>query len=312
MLIFSSKNKFARIQRCATKKNPDYMEAEEMEAGELNGTEDKLLTTEQDSHYAQLEQLSTAALLTAMNAEDRTVPDAVAAAIPQITTLVEAILPRMQAGGRLFYIGSGTSGRLGIVDASECPPTFGVPSGMVMGIIAGGDGAIRQAVEFAEDNTAQGFQDLKAHNINANDSLIGLSASGSAPYVLGAVIAARAVAGVLTGCITCNANAPLINAVDYPVVAVVGPEVLTGSTRLKAGTAQKLILNMISTALMVRLGHVQGNRMIDMQLANHKLIARGARYVAEATGLDFENAKALLLQHGSVRAAVAANRDSIK
>lgn len=262
-------------------------------------------TTEQASEHEALETLSVASLLAGIHAEDQTVPSAVQRALPQITALVEAIEPRMQAGGRLFYIGSGTSGRLGIVDASECPPTYGVSPERVQGVIAGGDGAIRQAVEGAEDNRTQGWADLQARGIQPFDSLVGLSASGTTPYVLGAVEAARR-AGVLTGCITCNTGSPLAAAVALPVEVVVGPEFVTGSTRMKAGTAQKLVLNMVSTTLMVRLGHVQGNRMVDMQLTNAKLIARGTRYVQEATGLAEADAKALLLQAGSVRAAVAA------
>lgn len=260
-------------------------------------------TTEAASRHAHLEQMSVRALLSGINREDASVAQAVALALPQIEALVEALVPRMAQGGRLFYLGAGTSGRLGIVDASEIPPTYGLPQGVVIGLIAGGDAAIRKAVEFAEDDTTQGWQDLLAHHIDAGDTVIGISASGSTPYVLGAVQAAKA-AGVMTGCIVCNGGSAIAQAVDLPVEVVVGPEFVTGSTRMKAGTAQKLVLNMVSTAAMIRLGHVQGNRMVDMQLTNHKLVDRGTRYVAEATGLAYEAAKALLLQQGSVRRAV--------
>lgn len=269
------------------------------------GTSPEHRTTEQDSLYDHLEQLPLADLLAAINTEDQRVPQVVQGCIPQIAALAQAIITNMQQGGRLFYIGSGTSGRLGIVDASECPPTFGVAHGLVVGIIAGGDGAIRKAVEFAEDDTAQGWKDLQANNITVRDCVVGISASGTTPYVLGAVRQARQ-AGIVTGCITCNAGAPLAAAVQFPIEAVVGPEVITGSTRMKAGTAQKLILNMLSTCVMVQLGHVQGNKMVDMTPTNEKLIDRGTRYVMRATGLPYPEAKTLLLQHRSVRAAVAA------
>lgn len=259
--------------------------------------------TESVSVYNNLEQMSVRELLTNINREDQTVPLAVAAAIPQIEALVEAIVPKMMEGGRLFYIGAGTSGRLGVVDASEIPPTFGAPPEWVVGIIAGGDRAIRKAVENAEDSETQAWLDLKAHQINPLDTVIGIAASGGTPYVVHGLRACRA-AGIATGCITCNPGAPVISEADFPVLAVVGPEFLTGSTRMKAGTAQKLILNMISTAVMIRLGRVKGNKMVDMQLSNAKLVDRGARMVMEATGLDYEASEALLLKWGSVRAAV--------
>jgi N-acetylmuramic acid 6-phosphate etherase len=261
--------------------------------------------TERDSPYRRLEQLSARDLLTYINAEDRKVPEAVAAAIPQIEAFVEALVPRMREGGRLFYIGAGTSGRLGVVDASEIPPTYGAPPGWVVGIIAGGDHAIRNPVEGAEDSTTQAWEDLRAWQIDALDTVVGIAASGTTPYVVHGLRACRA-AGIRTGCITCNPGAPVIEEADYPILAVVGPEFVTGSTRMKAGTAQKLILNMISTTAMIQLGRVLDNKMVDMQLSNDKLIERGARMVAEATGLSPDAARAALLQHGSVRKAIAA------
>ncbi len=264
-------------------------------------------STEADSPVGDLTALSTAELLAAMNALDAEVPAVVSGCAPALGRLIDALAPRMQQGGRLFYLGAGTSGRLGVVDASECPPTFGVPAGMVVGIIAGGDAAIRRAVEGAEDDTAAGWAELTGTlAVTPLDTVVGLSASGTTPYVLGAVRAARA-AGLLTACITCNVGSPLAAAVEHPLEAVVGPELLTGSTRLKAGTATKLLLNQLSTLTMIRLGRVQGSRMVDMQLSNAKLIARGTRYVAEATGLPEAEARALLLRHGSVRGAVAAH-----
>ncbi len=263
------------------------------------------LITEQSSPHRHLETLSTRELLQRINAEDKTVPYAVERAIPQIEALVEALVPRMQNGGRLFYIGAGTSGRLGIVDASEIPPTYGAPPGWVVGIIAGGDGAIRRAVEGAEDSTTQAWEDLQAHHIDEQDFVIGIAASGTTPYVVHGLRACRQH-GIPTGCITCNPGAPVLDEADYPVLVVTGPEFVTGSTRMKAGTAQKLVLNMISTSAMIRLGRVEDNKMVDMQLSNNKLIARGTRMVAQATGLDEATARQLLLQHGSVREAIAA------
>ncbi|GAB4406832.1 MAG: N-acetylmuramic acid 6-phosphate etherase [Bacteroidia bacterium] len=264
-------------------------------------------STEAASLYEHLEQMSTRELLENMNREDQRVPAVIAGIIPQIEATVEAIYLRMKEGGRLFYMGSGTSGRLGILDASECPPTFGVPHDWVIGLISGGDAAIRKAVEHAEDDTAQGWRDLQAYKIGPEDFVIGIAASGSTPYVLGAIDACRAQ-GIATACITCNAGSPLSERVDFPIVAVVGPEFVTGSTRMKAGTAQKLILNMISTSVMIRLGRVKGNKMVDMQLTNNKLIDRGTRMVMEETGLDYASAQALLLLHGSVREAVVAHQ----
>ncbi|MGV9012121.1 MAG: N-acetylmuramic acid 6-phosphate etherase [Flavobacteriales bacterium] len=259
--------------------------------------------TESPSRYDHLERMSTADLLRNMNAEDRTVADAVEQCIPAMEPLIDAITARMERGGRLFYIGAGTSGRLGIVDASECPPTFGVPHGMVIGLIAGGDAAIRKAVEFAEDDTAQGWMDLQEHAIGREDTVIGIAASGGTPYVLGALNSARK-AGVLTACISCNPDSPVTQACEFPLVAVVGPEFVTGSTRMKSGTAQKLLLNMISTSVMIKLGRVKGNRMVDMQLSNNKLVDRGTRMVMDGLGVDYDTANGLLKKYGSVRKAV--------
>jgi N-acetylmuramic acid 6-phosphate etherase len=226
-------------------------------------------------------------------------------AIPAIEPLAEAIAERMQQGGRLFYIGAGTSGRLGIVDASECPPTYGIEFDRVIGLIAGGDAAIRRAVEFAEDDFDQAWKDILEWNPQQNDTVIGIAASGTTPYVMGGVSDARKN-GLLTGCITCNAESPLAALVDFPIEVVTGPEFVTGSTRMKAGTAQKLVLNMISTTVMIRLGRVKGNKMVDMQLSNQKLVVRGTRMLMKALNLDEESAKSLLLQHGSVRKAIEA------
>jgi N-acetylmuramic acid 6-phosphate etherase len=260
-------------------------------------------TTEASSKYEALEKMSTADLLSNMNDEDKTVPLAIEKELPAIEAFVEACFERLKTGGRLFYIGAGTSGRLGIVDASECPPTFGVEHGIVVGIIAGGDSAIRKAVEFAEDDTEQGWKDLIEYNINSNDTLVGIAASGTTPYVLGAIDEAKKM-GVLTGGISCNPGSPLSQVVEFPITPEVGPEFVTGSTRMKSGTAQKLVLNMISTSLMIKLGRVKGNKMVDMQLSNNKLVDRGARMVAEETGVSMQEAQALLLEHGSVRKAV--------
>jgi N-acetylmuramic acid 6-phosphate etherase len=259
--------------------------------------------TEKTSKYRHLEQMSVAELLTNINAEDQTVPQIVEAAIPQITALVEAIVPRMQEGGRLFYIGAGTSGRLGILDASECPPTFGVPHDMVIGIIAGGDQAIRKAVEFAEDSTTEAWNALQHWRIDKNDVVVGIAASGTTPYVIHGLRNAREH-GITTGCVTCNPGAPLLNESDFPIVVATGPEFVTGSTRMKAGTAQKLVLNMITTSVMIRLGRVLDNKMVDMQLSNVKLIDRGVHMIVDATGISYEQAKILLLRFGSVREAM--------
>jgi N-acetylmuramic acid 6-phosphate etherase len=263
--------------------------------------------TESTSRYNDLEKMTVRELLVNMNREDQLVALAVEKSIPAIEPLVESIVGKMQNGGRLFYMGAGTSGRLGIVDASECPPTFGVPHGMVIGIIAGGDAAIRKAVEFAEDSLEQGWKDLQEHEIGKEDVVIGIAASGSTPYVLGALEKCNANE-ITTGCITCNPGSPVTTLAKYAVVAEVGPEFVTGSTRMKSGTAQKLILNMVSTAVMIRLGRVKGNRMVDMQLSNNKLIDRGTKMVMEATNLSYEEANELLKKYGSVRKAVAAGK----
>jgi N-acetylmuramic acid 6-phosphate etherase len=263
--------------------------------------------TEQESNYKDIDQMSVVEILKGINEEDKSVPLAVEKAIPQIDKLVSAVTERMSMGGRLFYIGAGTSGRLGVVDASECPPTFGVPFDMVVGIIAGGDTAIRRAVENAEDDTKQAWKDLQEFNINEKDCLVGLAASGTTPYVIGGLSTARAN-GILTGCIVCNEGGPIARESDFPVEVVVGPEFLTGSTRMKSGTAQKLALNMLSTAVMIRLGKVKGNKMVDMQLTNHKLVDRGTQMVMEELNIDHQHAEELLLRFGSVRKAVEASQ----
>lgn len=261
-------------------------------------------TTEKESNYTNLEHMSVQELLVNINKEDQGVALAVERSIPQIEALTAVIVDRMKKGGRLFYIGAGTSGRLGILDASECPPTFGVPFDWVIGLIAGGDSAIRKAVEFAEDDTEQGWKDLLEYSINEKDVLVGIAASGTTPYVIGALKAANQ-AGLATGCIVCNVGSPLADEAGYAVEVVVGPEFVTGSTRMKAGTAQKMVLNMITTATMIRLGRVKGNKMVDMQLSNHKLVARGVRMIVEETGATEEVAAELLEKYGSVRAAIA-------
>lgn len=261
--------------------------------------------TEASSNHDNLELMSTAELLMGINQEDHTVASAVQEEIPAIERFLKEALPRMKNGGRLFYIGAGTSGRLGVVDASECPPTFGVDHGVVVGLIAGGDQAIRKAVEFAEDDTEQGWKDLLKHDIHAKDILVGIAASGGTPYVLGAIERANQN-GMLTAGISCNPDSKLSKVAACPITPVVGPEFVTGSTRMKSGTAQKLVLNMISTALMIQLGHVKGNRMVDMQLSNNKLVERGTRMVCEQLKISSEKGKALLLKHGSVRSAIEA------
>ena len=260
-------------------------------------------TTEQDSNHNHLEKMDTKALLKGINQEDKGVSIAVEKVIPNIELLVDAIYSRMAQGGRLFYIGAGTSGRLGIVDASECPPTFGVPHDWVIGIIAGGDSAIRKAVEFAEDDKVQAWKDLQEYKINSSDSIIGIAASGTTPYVIGGLEECNKN-NILTACICCNTDSPLSKVSKHPIEVVVGPEFVTGSTRMKAGTAQKLVLNMISTSVMIKLGRVKGNKMVDMQLSNNKLVDRGTLMVSKQTGLDYESAKQLLKQTGSVRAAI--------
>lgn len=261
------------------------------------------MTTEAPSEFNHLETLSTTELLAGMNQLDHTVPQTVAKALPQLERLVEATVARLAAGGRLFYIGAGTSGRLGVVDASECPPTFGVPAGLVVGIMAGGDGAIRQAVEGAEDDAEQAWLDLQKHDINAKDVLVGIAASGRTPYVIGGLNKARA-AGLATGCVVCNAGSAVAAAAEFPVEVVTGPEFLTGSTRLKAGTAQKLVLNMLTTATFIRLGRVKGNKMVDMQLSNEKLVHRGELMLMDELGIGQAEAAQLLKQHGNVRAVL--------
>lgn len=268
--------------------------------------------TEEPSHYRHLEKMSIGELLANINQEDQTVPHAVAKAIPQIEQLVTVVSDKMLAGGRMFYIGAGTSGRLGIVDASECPPTYGVPYGLVIGIIAGGEIAITQAVEFAEDSKEQGWADLEQHNVSANDVVIGLAASGTTPYVIGALEECRK-RGIATGCVVCNPGSPIADLADFPVEVVVGPEFVTGSTRMKSGTAQKLVLNMISTSVMVQLGRVEDNMMVNMQLSNEKLIERGAKMVQEQLhSIDYDSAKSLLLQYGSVKKAVDSRLYSLR
>jgi N-acetylmuramic acid 6-phosphate etherase len=260
--------------------------------------------TELPSAYHHLEKMSITEILTHINEEDKTVPYAVEKAIPQIEKLIAIIVDKMLAGGRLFYIGSGTSGRLGIIDASECPPTYGVSPDLVIGIISGGDQAIRNAVEFAEDNSEQGWKDLQQHQISDKDVVIGIAASGTTPYVTGALKLCREH-HITTGCITCNPGAPVTLEADYPIVVVTGPEFVTGSTRMKSGTAQKLVLNMISTAVMIRLGRVEDNKMVHMQLTNEKLVDRGVRMAMEKTGIkDYAQVKSLLLTHGSVKKVV--------
>lgn len=262
-------------------------------------------TTEQSSNYQNLQDMTVKEILTGINNEDSSVPAAVAEEIPQIEKLVEGVVERMKRGGRVFYLGAGTSGRLGVVDASEIPPTYGVHDKFI-GLIAGGDKAIRDAVEAAEDKLDGGWNDMQPFAPTENDVVIGVAASGSTPYVIGAVKTAREH-GMLTGCITCNKGSALAAESEIPVEVVVGPEFVTGSTRMKAGTAEKLVLNMISTASMIRLGHVKGNKMVDMQLTNKKLVDRGSRMIMGETEIeDYDLAKRLLLKYGSVRKAVDA------
>lgn len=260
-------------------------------------------TTERESNYQDLDKMNVQELLENINKEDKSVPLAVEKAIPQIEQLVSVTVEKMQAGGRLFYIGAGTSGRLGVLDASECPPTYGVPFDWIIGIIAGGDTAIRKAVEFAEDDEEQAWKDLEEFGINEKDVVIGIAASGTTPYVIGGLNKANEK-GLATGCVVCNGGTPIAAIAKYPVEVVVGPEFVTGSTRMKSGTAQKLVLNMISTAVMIRLGRVKGNKMVDMQLSNHKLVARGVRIIMEETSATEEEASALLEEFGNVRQSI--------
>jgi N-acetylmuramic acid 6-phosphate etherase len=262
-----------------------------------------LLATEQPSLHTNLDKKSVGELLIEMNEEDQQVALVVQKTIPQVEELVTKIVERMKRGGRIFYIGAGTSGRLGVLDASEIPPTFGMPSGMVVGLIAGGDVALRHPVENAEDDTEKAWQALRQHNINPNDTLIGIAASGTTPYVVGGLRNARAN-GILTASIACNPDSAIAQEADIRIEAIVGPEFVTGSTRLKSGTAQKMILNMISTTVMIQLGRVKGNKMVNMQLTNAKLIDRGTRMIMEETQLDYDQAKNLLVIHGSVQKAI--------
>ncbi len=260
-------------------------------------------TTEQNSKYNSLEKMSILELISNINNEDKTVPNAIELILPKIEQAIKKITNCLKNGGRLFYIGAGTSGRLGIVDASECPPTFGVADNVVIGLIAGGDKAIRNAVEFAEDDINGAWKDLKKFNINNKDFVIGIAASGTTPYVVGALKKCQ-TENIATACIVCNLESPIAAVSDFPMECIVGPEFVTGSSRMKAGTAQKLILNMISTSVMIQLGHVKGNKMVDMQLSNHKLVARGVKMIIDETGISEEKASLLLKKFGSVRKAV--------
>ncbi len=260
-------------------------------------------TTEQDSKYNHLERMTVSQLLTNINNEDKTVPFAVEKALPQIEKLTQQIVKKLETGGRLFYIGAGTSGRLGILDASECPPTFGVPHELVVGLIAGGDYAIRKAVEFAEDSTNQGWLDLQEHSISHKDIVIGIAASGTTPYVISALEKCNEN-NIITGSISCNENSPLSSTAQFPVEVIVGPEFITGSSRMKAGTAQKLVLNMLSTATMILLGKIKGNKMVDMQLSNNKLVDRGEKMLVAALNINQTTAGTLLKKFGSVRNAI--------
>lgn len=267
--------------------------------------------TEQPSLYNDLEKKPIRELLEEINTEDQKVPLAVKEIIPQIEKLVSEIVPRMKRGGHIFYMGAGTSGRMGVLDASEIPPTFGMPKSLVVGIIAGGETALRNAVEKAEDNIRKGWQDLLEHRIDKNDIVIGIAASGTTPYVIGALHEAREH-NILTACITSNPDTPLAAEADIPIAVIVGPEFVTGSSRMKSGTAQKMILNMITTTVMIQLGRVKGNRMINMQLNNKKLVDRGTRMLADELGVDYGKAKTMLLMHGSVKAAIDAYRNEHK
>ena len=264
---------------------------------------DFIKTTEKDSNFNHLEKMKISELLTNINSEDKTVPLSVEKAIPQIEKLIVHIVPKLKSGGRLFYIGAGTSGRLGIVDASECPPTFGVSHDLVIGLIAGGDSAIRKAVEFAEDSVEQGWEDLKSFNISSKDVVVGIAASGTTPYVIGALEKCNEHK-IITGCITCNDNSPLAKTAKYPIIVIVGPEFVTGSSRMKAGTAQKLVLNMITTSTMIQLGKIKDNKMVDMQLSNNKLVDRGAKMLMNELQIDEILANKLLQKYGNVRNAI--------
>lgn len=262
-----------------------------------------LSVTETPSRFKNLDKMEVSQILASINREDAKVHKAVKKALPQIEQLVIRIIERMKQGGRVFYLGAGTSGRLGVLDASELPPTFGVPDNMVIGLIAGGDVALRKAVENAEDDPEKAWEELQGYNVQALDTVIGIAASGTTPYVIGGVKRARE-AGLLTGCITCNPGSKIAQVAEFPIEAIVGPEIVTGSTRLKAGTAQKLILNMITTTIMIKLGRVKGNKMVNMQLTNAKLVVRGTRMLMEELGLEEEQARKLLLEFGSVKKAM--------
>jgi N-acetylmuramic acid 6-phosphate etherase len=270
---------------------------------------EKLSITESSSNFENLDKMSVQELLTNINHEDSKVHLAVQKAIPQIEKLISKIVTRMKKGGRIFYLGAGTSGRLGVLDASEVPPTFGVPDTMVIGLIAGGEVALRKAVESAEDDPNKAWKELEIFNINTKDTVIGIAASGTTPYVIGGIKKAREN-GILTGCITCNPVSMLVEATEIPVVVVVGPEFVTGSTRLKAGTAQKMVLNMITTTVMIKLGRVKGNKMVNMQLTNRKLIERGTRMIVEELNIQREAARILLIQHGSVKKALESYKEN--
>lgn len=267
--------------------------------------------TEEASLYNDLEHKSVEELLQDINTEDQKVALAVQKTIPQIAKLVKLIVPRMKQGGRIFYMGAGTSGRLGVLDASELPPTFGVSKTLVIGLIAGGDTALRNAVEAAEDDEEHGWNELAEHNINSNDTVIGIAASGTTPYVVGALRDAREH-GILTACITSNPDSPMAAESDIPIEMIVGPEYVTGSSRMKSGTGQKMILNMISTAVMIQLGRVKGNKMVNMQLTNQKLVDRGTRMLVDILGLDYGKAKSLLLLHGSVEKVLQETKQPTK
>ena len=269
----------------------------------MNNTLKDNRITESDSKYHDLEKMDTNTLLQNINKEDQSVPVSVSKAIPQIQSMVNAVYEKLKAGGRLFYIGSGTSGRLGIVDASECPPTFGVSHDIVIGLIAGGDNAVRKAQEGAEDNFDAAWEDLKNQHISAKDFVVGISASGTTPYVAGGLKACRDH-GIDTGCIVCNTNSPIAGFSDFPVEVVTGPEFVTGSTRMKAGTAQKLVLNMLTTAVMIKLGRVKDNKMVDMMLTNKKLVERGTRMLMNLYNLEYDIARETLLKYGNVRTAI--------
>ena len=260
-------------------------------------------TTEQDSNYNHLDKMSLSELLNGINNEDKTVPYAVEKALPQVELLIYNIVKKLKNGGRLFYMGAGTSGRLGILDASECPPTFGVSHHLVIGLIAGGDTAIRKAVEFAEDSLTQGWEDLQAYKINSNDVVVGIAASGTTPYVISALQKCHEN-NIITGCITCNQNSPLSLTAQFPIEVIVGPEFVTGSSRMKAGTAQKLVLNMITTSAMIQLGHIKGNKMVDMQLSNNKLVDRGTKMIMSELNIPETEAQELLAKYKNVRLAI--------